>query len=196
MIYCKGGWVRVVYEDQGAPFVMRAGDCVLQPPGIRHRVLENSPGLEVIEIGCPAIHETWRDHALQLPTAQVRAERSFGGQRFIRHIAESADWLPCSNDDYEYRDSGIENASGGLASVRVLRAAADSRSHILRRLPLIHDHELLFLFMLRGRGRLFHDAQAKHALNPDDACVIPARADYALELSTDACILWVNVRAE
>jgi quercetin dioxygenase-like cupin family protein len=40
MIYCHRGWVRVVYEDQGEPFVMHPGDCVLQPPGIRHRVLE------------------------------------------------------------------------------------------------------------------------------------------------------------
>src|SRR4051794_6765918 len=39
MIFCKAGWVRVVYEDQGPPFVMQAGDCVLQPPEIPHRVL-------------------------------------------------------------------------------------------------------------------------------------------------------------
>jgi hypothetical protein len=32
MIFCKAGWVKVVYEDQGPPFVMQAGDCVLQPP--------------------------------------------------------------------------------------------------------------------------------------------------------------------
>ena len=34
MIYCCRGWVRVVYEDQGAPFVLEPGDCVLQPPGM------------------------------------------------------------------------------------------------------------------------------------------------------------------
>ena len=51
VIYCYRGWVKVVYEDQGPPFVMHAGDCVLQPPGIRHRVLECSAGLEVIEVG-------------------------------------------------------------------------------------------------------------------------------------------------
>src|SRR5262249_55722000 len=44
MIYCAKGWVRVVYEDQGPPFVLAAGDCVLQPRRIRHRVLESSPG--------------------------------------------------------------------------------------------------------------------------------------------------------
>ena len=53
MIAVRRGWVRVVYEDQGEPFVMEAGDLVLQPPGIRHRVLESSPGLEVVEITLP-----------------------------------------------------------------------------------------------------------------------------------------------
>ncbi len=66
MIFVKSGWVASVYEDQGEPFVMHAGDCVLQPPEIRHRVLESSPGLEVIEIGCPAEHETIADWALPL----------------------------------------------------------------------------------------------------------------------------------
>ena len=62
MIAVRRGWVRVVYEDQGEPFVMEAGDLVLQPPEIRHRVLESSPGLEVVEITCPALHETFADH--------------------------------------------------------------------------------------------------------------------------------------
>ena len=61
VIFCKAGWVRLVYEDQGEPFILNAGDCVLQPPEIRHRVLESSTGAEVVEIGCPAIHETHGD---------------------------------------------------------------------------------------------------------------------------------------
>src|SRR3954471_7254679 len=44
MIYCRKGWTRLVYENQGEPFLLQAGDCVLQPPEIRHRVLEASPG--------------------------------------------------------------------------------------------------------------------------------------------------------
>ena len=32
LIFCYRGWVKVVYEDQGPPFVLGAGDCVLQPP--------------------------------------------------------------------------------------------------------------------------------------------------------------------
>ena len=71
MIFCRRGWVKVVYEDQGEPFVMQAGDCVLQPPRIRHRVLEASPGLEVVEIGCPALHETLADHDMALPNGRL-----------------------------------------------------------------------------------------------------------------------------
>lgn len=40
-IYVICGWVEVVYEDQGAPFVMHTGDCVLQPPQIRHRASQD-----------------------------------------------------------------------------------------------------------------------------------------------------------
>src|SRR5262245_30514988 len=68
MIYCKAGWARVVYEDQGPPFALEAGDCVLQPPEIRHRVLESSAGLEVIEVACPGVYERWVGHAVSLPT--------------------------------------------------------------------------------------------------------------------------------
>ena len=68
LIFCVAGWVRLVYQGQGEPFVLNAGDCVLQPPGIRHRVLESSGGSEVVEITCPAVHETWFDPELSLPT--------------------------------------------------------------------------------------------------------------------------------
>ena len=61
------GWVRLAYEGQGEPFILEAGDCVLQPPEIRHRVLESSAGAEVIELGSPAEHITMADHDMTLP---------------------------------------------------------------------------------------------------------------------------------
>jgi len=64
LIYCYKGWVRLVYEDQGEPFILNAGDCVTQPPQIRHRVLEASDELQVIEIGVPAEHVTTIDHEI------------------------------------------------------------------------------------------------------------------------------------
>lgn len=122
MIYCRGGWVRVVYEDQGPPFTMNSGDCVLQPPEIRHRVLEASDGAEVIEVSSPAVHETWVDHEMLLPTATVNSDREFGGQRFMRHVAADAIWI--EHEGIQYRDTGIAGATKGRADARVMRLSA------------------------------------------------------------------------
>jgi len=94
LIFCNAGWVKVVYEDQGEPFVMHPGDCVIQPPHIRHRVLESSDGLEVVEIGCPAEHDTHRDHDLELPNESVDPSRVWEGQRFVRHVDGDHEWEP------------------------------------------------------------------------------------------------------
>ncbi|HEY1416604.1 MAG TPA: cupin domain-containing protein, partial [Myxococcaceae bacterium] len=48
LLYCLSGESELVYEDQGPPFAFRAGDLVLQPPGLRHRVLAASEGFEVV----------------------------------------------------------------------------------------------------------------------------------------------------
>ena len=53
MIYILKGWARFEYEGQGIKTV-RSGDCVLQPAGIRHREIEHSEDLELIEIVSPA----------------------------------------------------------------------------------------------------------------------------------------------
>ena len=115
MIYCKKGRIKVVYEDQGPSFWLETGDCVLQPPEIRHRVLECTAGAEVIEVSMPAEHETWVEHEIALPTIVVNPDRDFGGQRFVCHTAENV------VDDI--RDTGIANATGDLVEVLVLREA-------------------------------------------------------------------------
>ena len=85
MIYCYRGWVRVAYEDQGEPMLMREGDCFLQPSTIRHRVLDASDRMQVIEIGCPAEHETWGDPESTLPTGLCLPDRGFGAEEHAAH---------------------------------------------------------------------------------------------------------------
>jgi quercetin dioxygenase-like cupin family protein len=191
MIYCRKGWVRVVYEDQGAPFVMTAGDCVLQPPQIRHRVLESSPGLEVIEIGCPAEHETRADPDLALPTGALQPDRDFGGQRFVRHEAAKATWLPWRLEGYEYRDTGIGAATQGLAGVRTVRP----RGHV-RPVMCSHHGELLFLFALDGGVTLQVEGRGAERLAAGDSVVVPAGMPHALtEPSADLELLEVTLPA-
>jgi quercetin dioxygenase-like cupin family protein len=169
IIYCYKGWVRLVYEDQGEPFVMQAGECVLQPPRIRHRVLEASPGLEVIELGVPAVHATHVDHDRALPTPTVRTERDFEGQRFVRFLPETARFTAARVPGFEACELGIAAATGGLASVHVLRARAPAR------FAARHSAELLFHFVLRGELTL----DDEHRLGAADAFVVPAGRPFA-----------------
>jgi mannose-6-phosphate isomerase-like protein (cupin superfamily) len=119
MINCVRGRIKVVYQDQGPPFWLETGDCILQPPEIRHRVLESTAGAEVIEVTVPAEHETWIDHEIELPTGRVLPDREFGGQRFVRHVAVQGG-VEC--------ETGIRLATKGLAKVCVDRSLEVSTS--------------------------------------------------------------------
>lgn len=180
IIFARRGWVRVVYEDQGPPFVMQAGDCVLQPPEIRHRVLESSKGAEVVEICAPAEHITMADHALTLPTAQARPERMFGSQRFVWHRAEQALWTPWRMAGLEMRDTGIGAATEGLGGVHVLRRSAGV---VLDTRAQHHDTEFCHYFVLSGSAKLRVDGELL-SLAEDDSLAIPGGMAYAFEAAS------------
>jgi quercetin dioxygenase-like cupin family protein len=57
MIYVLKGWIKTELEGEGA-HTMRAGSCWLQPPRIRHKVLDYSDDCEVLEIVLPADFKT------------------------------------------------------------------------------------------------------------------------------------------
>jgi quercetin dioxygenase-like cupin family protein len=189
IIYCYTGNVRVVYEDQGPSFVMQPGDCVLQPPGIRHRVLECSDAFEVVEIGSPAEHETFVDHEMPLPTSRVRPEREFGGQRFVHHRAADAEWRPWQGGEFEARETGIATASGGFGSVEVLR-----KRHPVRETTVEHQPGTRFCFILQGSLALGLDG-ARELLQRCDSFVVPEGMPFSLsDCSDDLQVLLVAMR--
>ena len=163
---------RIELVPADPPLTMQPGDCVLQPPQIRHRVIECSPGLEVIEIGCPAAHETCADHELPLPTGELRPDRAFNGQRFVHHVASAAEWMPWRFDGFECRDIGIGVATEGLAGVRVARPVGSPSPQ-----SKTHDGEFLFLFVLRGSVSLH--CEGVEQLAAGDCFVVPAGAEHA-----------------
>jgi quercetin dioxygenase-like cupin family protein len=177
LIYCVSGTARVVYQDQGPPFELRPGDAVLQPPEIRHRVLECTPGLEVIELSCPAEHETLADLELELPTAERRPQRDFGGQRFVRHQAAGAALLPWSAPGFEARDLGIGPATSGSAQAFAVRRAPASGA-TAEDAP--RDETLRFSFVLGGSASLSHEGADQGRLAAGDAFLVPPSQRYAL----------------
>ena len=192
MIFCYRGWVRVVYEEQGAPFVMHSGDCVLQPPQIRHRVLESSAGLEVIEISCPAEHETLVDHDIDLPTKKVQPNRDFSGQHFVLHKVSQAEWNPWRIKGFEFRDTGIGTATKGLAGIRIIRTMNTAK-------PLVYSHsgELYFFFILEGEATLICEGLGPKRMEAGDSCAIPAgQRHFLTDCSNDLELLEATFPAE
>jgi mannose-6-phosphate isomerase-like protein (cupin superfamily) len=57
LVYVLRGWVVFEYEGEGE-HILRAGSCVLQPPGIKHRELRHSDDLELLEVASPADFST------------------------------------------------------------------------------------------------------------------------------------------
>jgi quercetin dioxygenase-like cupin family protein len=196
LIFCYRGWVRLVYEDQGPPFVLAAGDCVIQPPQIRHRVLEASENLQVIEIGVPAEHVTTVEHQMELPTPWLRPDREFGGQRFCRSEVEKAVWTPWRVPGFEAWETGIGAATAGVASVQVARPVGH-RGHLRQGQVTSHTADILFTFVLAGSLTLCGDGQGAHALAEGDAFVIPPHLKTALtDCSGDLQLLEVALPAD
>ena len=189
MIFCKRGRIRVVYEDQGPAFWLETGDCVLQPPQIRHRVLESTAGAEVIEIGMPAVHETWVEHDIKLPTADIKVGRDYGGQRFVHHIAADASWIRGDAGEFETSVTGISNATGAFGDVRMLRSPPDMVSG----LNGTNTDDFLFYFVLTGGARFSFAGAESSQLIADSAIVIPNGAKYTLTADGDVKILAVRI---
>ena len=193
LIYCYRGWVRLVYEDQGEPFVMRPGDCVLQPPHIRHRVLESSDGLEVIEISSPAVHMTYLDHDMHLPTGRHLPKRDYGGQSFVFHRAVEARWEDEQESRFEIRDLGIAEATKGLAGAKIIRSTAACE---FAGEPVTQSKAFAFTFVLRGQLILLTGGRSETNLTAGDAFVIPAGMQQGLKgCSKDMELLEVSLPA-
>ncbi len=167
LIFCVKGWVDVVYEDQGLPIRLAAGDCFIQPPEIRHRVLFASDGIEVIEIGVPAEHVTEIEHAMTLPTETLRPDREWQGQRFVHNVGAKGHWAPFRIPGFQARDTTIAANTRGVAAVMVARPDGTP-------IPwTTHDADILFSFVMSG-GMVLEGQDADPArLSPGDAFVIP-----------------------
>jgi len=167
LIFCIHGWVDVVYEDQGPPIRLTAGDCFIQPPEIRHRVLHASDGIEVIEIGVPAEHITEIDHQMELPTPHLRPDREWDGQRFVFDQGAKGQFLPFRLPGFVARDTTINAATKGVASVMVARPNGQPTAWTT------HKGDILFTFVMKGSFRLEGEGKDPFTLSPGDAFVIP-----------------------
>ncbi len=191
LIFCYKGWVDVLYEDQGDLIRLHAGDCVTQPPRIRHRVVEASPEIEVIEIGVPAEHITTIDHDFTLPNGMGDAAREWDGQTFVHHVKDKAVFGPFRIPGFTARDTGISAGTKGVAGIQVVRRSEGTPP------ATRHDADIHFTFVMDGTMTLAAEGQDDRDLQPGDAFVIPPGmvAQYR-DCSADLELLEVALRGE
>jgi mannose-6-phosphate isomerase-like protein (cupin superfamily) len=164
LIHCVSGEAELVYQGQGPAFAFRAGDLVLQPPGLRHRVLAASAGFEVVELASPAWHPTLIDHELLLPSPERVLDRAREGQRFLHAVGDRCPPQPLS-PGVTARDLGLQSATGGLATARTLRFDGPGSVEVRA------SDDLRFLFVSAGTGAV--DGPPGAALAPGDAVALP-----------------------
>lgn len=167
LIFCVRGWVDVLYEDQGGLRRIQAGDCFIQPPRIRHRVMEAGDDIEVVEIGVPADHITEIDHDMELPTPHLRPDREWDGQRFVHNLAKGATWQPFRLPGYICRDTTINTNTRGVAGVQVVRRGQGEP------VAMRHDSDILFGFVMGGEMTLHGEGKEPFRLSRGDAFVTP-----------------------
>jgi len=167
LIFCLAGWVDLVYEDQGPEFRLHAGDCVIQPPEIRHRVLFASDNIEVLEIGVPAEHVTTIDHDMTLPNGPANPDRRFQGQRFVHHREAEAEWDAWRLPGFTARDTGIADGTNGVAGVEVAKWTGGDV------VTATHDCDILFHLVKTGGMTLSVEGEPDCVLSAGDAFVVP-----------------------
>ncbi|MEP3427853.1 MAG: cupin domain-containing protein [Roseibium sp.] len=179
LIFCINGWVDVLYEDQGGVRRLHAGDCFIQPPEIRHRVLHAAEGIEVVEIGVPAEHVTEIDRTMELPTPYFRPDREWDGQRFVHSLAKDGAFGPFRIPGFEARDTTINENTKGVASVQVARPAGGEPKWTR------HLGDIVFNFVMSGSMVLEGEGKDPYQLSPGDAFVIPPRMATRYSQMTD-----------
>jgi len=180
LIYCLAGWVKLVYEDQGPAFILNAGDCVTQPPAIRHRVLESSDNLEVLEIGVPAQHMTTIDHDMSLPNETFAPDRLFSGQVFCHHQRKQAVWQDSTVNGLSVCKTKVASATNRLACVDVVKAKASFKPA-----TVTHCADIHFRFVVKGQLSVSDKSGAQHTLSACDAMVVPPGWQLEFERCSD-----------
>ena len=164
MIYCLEGEASVSYQDQGPDIVFKAGDCLLQPPGIVHRVNTCSDGFQVLEICSPADHETWiAGESMFNPKKKLK--KTYGNQYFCHSQGTRSRWQQSENHSKRSFDFG--KATQSDFDPAILRF--HQKAHAINPVPCNR-----FFFLLKGGFRLEPPDHPVLSLQAHDCYVVPA----------------------
>ena len=173
-LFCIKGSAKLVYEDQGEPFIFKEGDCILQPPGIRHQVLESFDDLEVIEVTSPSDHATFSDFTMELPNSSEAQTRHFNGQQFTHdsHNSREATTYKNSTSLAAYSTS-IGEASGNQGWVKEIFVHVTNDKKRTPTSVSPEDSLSFFLWFVEEGSAQVQVEQREETLHSGDAICFP-----------------------
>ena len=142
--------------------------------------------------------------------SQVRGPISGEGYKFTAAYAEDASWAPGLRDFFEYRDLGIQAATGGDFKAHILRVRTDDNGEPADASSLhttgLHTHGLGFqmIYILKGWIKFVYHVETdgetraeEHLFGPGDCCLQPpAILHNELECSEDLELMEVTSPAQ
>jgi mannose-6-phosphate isomerase-like protein (cupin superfamily) len=127
---------------------------------------------------------------MELPTKTHRPDRKFQEQLFCHHKLREAVWKPWRIENFESRDTGIQEATNGVASVQIARTLNTRNSPKL----VSHNTDILFTFVMQGHMELKVGDEQFQQLKMGDAFVIPTDLIYSYSnCSSDLELLEVSL---
>jgi len=174
VLFCIKGSAKLVYEDQGEPFLFKEGDCILQPPGIRHQVLESFDDLEVIEITSPSDHATFSDFTMKLPNTIDAQTHFYNGQQFAHDspkLRKAATYN--HSNSFTIHKTSISAASGNLGWVNEIYGHARNDQNLTPTSVTPERDPAFFLWFVREGSAQIELGERKENLCPGDAISFP-----------------------
>ena len=172
VLYCLKGKVKLAYENQNNYIMFNKGDCILQPPQIKHQVIETYEPLEVIEITSPAEHVTKINYDLKIPN---KDKTSFDEKTksFFLHYKYESQGIESILPGFNEKKMGIYEASAEFADLIILE------SDNFNSFEFLHRNKILFIYVLDGSIKIIDDI-TEHSLNKNDCFTLPPNKKVSL----------------
>ena len=105
----------------------------------------------------------------------------------LNHIAEKEVWESSTFEGFEESDTGISEATDGLADVRTFRAIKETKFSVK------HSGEFLFFFVLKGSLRLSDSRCEIYHLEKSGSFVLPNGEEYFIDAAQGLEIVRVKL---
>jgi uncharacterized RmlC-like cupin family protein len=116
-------------------------------------------------------------------------------EEFMVNHEDDATWTPGLRSDFEYRDLGIKDATGGKFGAHIIRIADPDADHHTGKHAHMTDFQMIYV--LQGKARFWFDGKGEVSVEKGDCFYQPDGIMHdALWMSPDCELLEITAPGE